>query len=120
MIFSWQRMNFPGRPFSSHTLTLATALIAMIVAAGCKTAGQPGQFEARRGDEILVAGTFVHTGTPVVLWMDPSGYDAYRVERRFAPYAKSDWSNTTAEVKGMNRPQRFGMRDDALTPEEIE
>ncbi|MCA9243912.1 MAG: N-acetylmuramoyl-L-alanine amidase [Phycisphaerales bacterium] len=39
----------------------------------------------RRGDEIVVCGTFVHTGAPVVLWTDPGGYDAYRVQPRFKP-----------------------------------
>lgn len=40
---------------------------------------------ARTGDEIVVCGQFFHTGTPVVLWMDPGGYDAYRIECRFTP-----------------------------------
>jgi N-acetylmuramoyl-L-alanine amidase len=42
--------------------------------------GVPGQHELREGDEIVVAGQFFHTGTKVVLWMDPGGYDAYRFE----------------------------------------
>ena len=46
-------------------------------------AGVPGQHEGREGDEIIVAGQFFHSGTKVVLWLDPGGYDAYRVERRF-------------------------------------
>ncbi len=29
-------------------------------------------------DEIVVAGRHFHIGAPVVLWSDPSGYDAYR------------------------------------------
>ena len=29
----------------------------------------------RSGDEIVVCGRFFHIGTPVVLWMDPGGYD---------------------------------------------
>jgi N-acetyl-anhydromuramyl-L-alanine amidase AmpD len=37
----------------------------------------------RAGDEIVVCGQLFHTGTPVVLWTDPGGYDAYRVENRF-------------------------------------
>jgi len=61
-----------------------------------------------------------HTGTRVVLWMDSGGYDAYRVERRFAPFNKSDWTDTTAEVKTMKSPNRYGMRAAGLTPEQIE
>ena len=48
---------------------------------GCTTA-RVGKMERRTGDEIVAAGQFFHTGTPVVLWLDPGGYDAYRVERR--------------------------------------
>lgn len=44
---------------------------------------RPGERLPRRGDEILVCGQLFHTGTKVVLWMDPHGYDAYRVEPRF-------------------------------------
>jgi len=31
----------------------------------------------RSGDEIVVGGRMVHTGTRVVLWSDPGGYNAY-------------------------------------------
>ncbi len=37
----------------------------------------------RFGDEIVVAGEWVRTGTPVVLWSDPGGYDAYQTTRHF-------------------------------------
>ena len=61
----------------------------------------------------MVAGKLVHTGTRVVLWMDPGGYDAYRVERRFSPFDKSDWNDSQAEVKELrNSPERYGLRDD--------
>lgn len=43
----------------------------------------PGQPEPRTGDEIVAAGQFFHTGTRVVLWLDPGGYDAYRITPRF-------------------------------------
>ena len=58
-------------------------------------------YEARsytRGDEIVAAGQFFHTGTKVVLWIDPGGYDAYRVERRFAPIEKADWRDSTQDI----------------------
>src|SRR5882762_1911725 len=86
---------------AAHAITLCTLLAVGIAGMGCHTAPRPGTFETRRGDEIVVAGQFVHTGTPVVLWMDPGGYDAYRVERRFSPFAKSDWENSRAEVKDL-------------------
>jgi N-acetyl-anhydromuramyl-L-alanine amidase AmpD len=74
----------------------------------------------RTGDEIVVAGQMVHTGTRVVLWMDPSGYDAYRVERRFSPFEKADWDTSRAETKDLNWPNRYDLRTERLTPEEIE
>jgi N-acetyl-anhydromuramyl-L-alanine amidase AmpD len=60
----------------------------MVPLLGCATArpfGQPGAPLQRLGDEIVVCGQFFHTGAPVVLWTDPGGYDAYRVECRFNP-----------------------------------
>ncbi len=94
--------------------------ILCVVGGGCATAPRPGVFAPRRGDEIVVAGQFVHTGTPVVLWMDPGGYDAYRVERRFSPLDKSDWATSHAELKDLSSPNRYNVRRDGLTPEQLE
>jgi N-acetylmuramoyl-L-alanine amidase len=73
----------------------------------------------RKGDEILVCGQLYHTTTRVVLWTDPGGYDAYRVEPRFAkplpPNSKED-----VNPQQPRRPQRFGLRQKGLSPEEIE
>jgi N-acetyl-anhydromuramyl-L-alanine amidase AmpD len=91
-----------------------------ILAAGCRTVPRAGEYEARRGDEIVAAGQLFHTGTRVVLWMDPGGYDAYRVERRFAPPDRSDWSNSATEVKTLTTPNRYGLRVGTLTPAQIE
>ncbi|MCB9881242.1 MAG: N-acetylmuramoyl-L-alanine amidase [Planctomycetes bacterium] len=44
---------------------------------------RPGDTLPRVGQEIMVCGQLFHCGTPVVLWTDPYGYDAYRVEPRF-------------------------------------
>jgi N-acetyl-anhydromuramyl-L-alanine amidase AmpD len=90
--------------------------------AGCATASKPrlGSFVPRVGDEIVVCGRYVHTGTPVVLWTDPGGYDAYRVERRFAPLEKSDWKTSTAEVPDLETPNRYNLRRSGLTTNEIE
>ncbi|MGD0411615.1 MAG: hypothetical protein ABSC18_07900, partial [Verrucomicrobiota bacterium] len=54
----------------------ALALALGLMAAGC--ASTPGKLLRRRGDEIVVAGQLFHTGTRVVLWTDPGGFDAYR------------------------------------------
>jgi beta-glucosidase len=81
---------------------------------------RPGDPEKRTGDEIVAAGQFFHTGTRVVLWMDPGGYDAYRVERRFSPYDQSDWQSSRRENPRLFSPNRFDLRDDTLTPEQIE
>jgi N-acetyl-anhydromuramyl-L-alanine amidase AmpD len=107
----------------SHTpcpIQILSALVVALLLAGCKTAPRPGTFASRTGDEIVVAGQFVHTGTRVVLWMDPGGYDAYRVERRFSPIDKSDWETSQAEVRGLRSPSRYNMRDQGLTSEEAE
>lgn len=45
----------------------------------CATAPEP-----RRFDEVVAAGRPFHTGTPVVLWKDEGGYDAYRLGKHFA------------------------------------
>src|SRR6266571_4856239 len=104
--------------FPSIGLTL---LLLIAVCTGCQTTTlKPGTFAARRGDEIVLAGQFVHTGTPVVLWVDPGGYDAYRVERRFSPLDESDWNTSHEKVSDLGTPNRYNMRKGALTPEEIE
>ena len=77
------------------------------------------QWVPRCGDEIVVCGQLFHTGAPVVTWMDPGGFDAYRVERRFASTQESDWSASTKAVKHLSTPNRYGIRQGLLTPEEL-
>jgi hypothetical protein len=101
-------------------LWLAGALAAPAFLAGCCACRSPGSHETRKGDEIVVAGQFFHTGTPVVLWMDPGGYDAYRVQRRFVPYAESDFESSRAHLDTPRTPNRYDLRDHGLTPEQIE
>lgn len=115
------RTKFLTRMLGSGACTAGAALL-MLVATGCRTtpAPQPGDPVARSGDEIVAAGQFFHCGTPVVLWMDPGGYDAYRVERRFAPLEEADWSSPTPERKYPETPNRYGMRRAGLTEEEKE
>ena len=106
-----------NRLAAHFALLLAAALLA-----GCTTPPpRPGTLASRTGDEIVVAGQFFHTGTPVVLWMDPGGYDAYRVERRFAPFDQSSWETSHVAVAELKTPNRYGLRKAAaLTDEQIE
>lgn len=98
----------------------ATAL-ALALLMGCTTTSpRVGSIAPRTGDEIVVAGRYVHTGTPVVLWTDPGGYDAYRVERRFAPFDSSDWKTSSETNKDFGTPNRYGLRKGDLSPEEVE
>ena len=92
----------------------------MFAFTGCSRFPRPGTHAPRLGDEIVVAGRFVHTGTPVVLWMDPGGYDAYRVERRFAPFEVSDWDKSQEQNKSLGTPNRYGLRRAHLTEHEVE
>jgi N-acetyl-anhydromuramyl-L-alanine amidase AmpD len=101
-----------------HRFPSLILFIALL--AGCKTSPRPGTMANRRGDEIVVAGRFVHTGTPVVLWIDPGGYDAYRVERRFSSVEKSDWAHSTEEARDLRTPNRYSLRAKGLTDAEIE
>lgn len=94
------------------------SVVVFVFLVGC--AHQPGTPVKRTGDEIIVAGQMFHTGTKVVTWMDPGGYDAYRVERRFSPLAESDWENSKPKIDGVDTPNRYGLRRAGLTPEEIE
>ncbi len=56
----------------------------VLVLAGCVAPPpRPGEEAPRRGDEISVCGRLFHTGTRVVLWNDPGGYDHYRVEPKW-------------------------------------
>ena len=113
------------------------AMLALLLVAGCSTSPKAtpqsvvedspkiGQRLARTGQEIMVAGQLFHVGAPVVLWTDPGGYDAYRVERRFASYAESGWEPTTRVAATQpdrvpGSPNRYGLRASELTDDEIE
>jgi len=58
----------------------------------------------------MVCGQLFHTGAPVVLWTDPGGYDAYRTDRRFAPFEESSFDKTRELVKGITTPNRYNFR----------
>jgi N-acetylmuramoyl-L-alanine amidase len=112
-------------PFGSRTaINRYSARNVILLLLGAGVAGclcpRPGSRVPRTGDEIVAAGQFIHTGTRVVLWMDPGGYDAYRVERRFSPLGKSSWDISHAEVKELSTPNRYGLRGGGLSEKELE
>ena len=77
-------------PLAKRPARLAGLMVLLVTTAlpACVTAprfGRPGEPLRRAGDEIVVCGELFHTGTAVVLWTDPGGYDAYRGECRFIP-----------------------------------
>ena len=99
---------------------IAVLSIASLWLAGCQSLPHPGTHAPRKGDEMVVAGQFFHTGTPVVLWMDPGGYDAYRVERRFSDFDESNWETSKVVVPALTTPNRYGLRKGGLTGQETE
>lgn len=98
---------------------LVFSLMALLLTA-CRTAPTPGTQAPRRGDELIAAGRFFHTGTPVVTWLDPGGYDAYRVERRFSALTNADWATSSRDVKALETPNRYGLRHERLDEHELE
>ncbi len=100
-------------PSASPVAWIAIALSLVLVA--CTT--RPGAEAPRRGDEIMIAGRLFHTGAPVVLWFDPGGYDAYRVERRFVAWDQAAWREGGP---GPESPNRYGLRTRGLSADEIE
>ncbi len=79
---------------------------------------RPGDLEPRRGDEMVACGRFIHTTAPVVTWLDPGGYDAYRTERRFAPLAEASFEKSKGGT--LKSPNRFGLRRVELPPGRVE
>ncbi|XAL99563.1 peptidoglycan recognition family protein [Phycisphaeraceae bacterium D3-23] len=89
-------------------------LVLSLGVLGCASA-RPGEPLVRSGDEIVVAGQLFHTGTPVVLWMDPGGYDAYRVEDRFNARGEHDWDAIKDDT---DTPNRYGLRGERTMSDE--
>lgn len=93
----------PSRP--------AAFLLLAAVAPALADEPRPKSPPDRKGDEIIVCGQFIHTGTPVVTWIDPDGYDAYSTSLRFPEEAAKD---APATVK-----LGFGDRKTAGLPVEL-
>jgi len=103
----------------SATFALVSAFSFAVVV----DAAEVGEQLKRTGDEIMVCGQLYHTTAPVVLWLDPGGYDAYRVERRFSPLEVASWEQSAKEVPELaatGGPARYGLRADGLDPIQIE
>lgn len=80
--------------------------VSIPLLSACRSA-PPVESVARHGDEIVVAGQYFRIGTPVVLWSDPDGYDAYRTEARFAPQGEHKWAQNQDKL---DTPNRYGLR----------
>ena len=100
-----------------RTPAFACLVVASMMLAGCQNK-QPkaGQRLERKGDEIVIAGQYFHTGAPVVLWTDPGGYDAYRTERRFVPWDQASFEESARQQKDISSPARYGIRFAPLQP----
>jgi N-acetylmuramoyl-L-alanine amidase len=73
-------------PSRRAAASVLSTIAALACSEGCSAPrGRPGDPAPRTGDEMSAAGELFHTGTRVVLWNDPGGYDAYRHHRRFEP-----------------------------------
>jgi len=114
----------PGfRPATPRRLPLATAISALVLLLfpGCRALRPTtGSELRRRGDEIVVCGRYFHTGAPVVLWTDPGGYDAYRVERHFGPLTNASWEAPRGQNRGPESPNRYGLRKEGLSATALE
>ena len=94
---------------TSRPSVLAALGLLVLLAAGCAT--KPGTlFDERRGDEIMVAGELFSIGTPVVLWTDLGGLNAYRVDKQFAEWEKANWDAFKDDVPSYAGPQRYNWR----------
>lgn len=86
-------MAYPSRLRSR----LFVGAFALLCAVPCRA----DDAVARTGDEIVVAGRFVHTGTRVVTWLDAGGFDAYTNTRR---------AESVSESPRPADPKNFGQR----------
>lgn len=101
-------------------LLLVFAFLGLPTAHAADDGPKIGERLPRRGDEIVVCGQLYHTTTRVVTWMDPGGYDAYRVERRFsADPPRGAARKADANAAELGEP-RYNLRKRGLSPVQIE
>lgn len=81
----WQ--SFRARLPQSPRVRIAMVCAATLLFATCSLLNGLG---GRRGEELRVCGKLVPTGTPVVLWDDPGGYDAYQTRKHFSADPEPD------------------------------
>lgn len=97
--------RFTRTPDAGQSQPLLTAMIAgALLIAGCEGPKKPQEPIQRHGDEIVVAGQLIRIGTPVVLWDDPGGYNAYSNRCHFSNAAMP--SNPASP----GNPQRYNDR----------
>ncbi|MBI4579485.1 MAG: N-acetylmuramoyl-L-alanine amidase [Planctomycetes bacterium] len=87
---------------------LVLSILALVLVGGCS----PGWPAMRVGDEIIVAGQMFHTGTRVVTYLEPRGYNAYRCYNHFD--ASKTMPSNPADKDNPNRysPTRRDLADD--------
>jgi len=109
-----------GSVSAAKQATRLVGFFSILVSACAADAIEVGEQVPRAGDEIVVCGQLFHTTAPVVLWMDPGGYDAYRVERRFSSLDTADWETSSKEVKYLDSPNRYGLRKEGLSDDQLQ
>jgi N-acetyl-anhydromuramyl-L-alanine amidase AmpD len=89
----------------------APSILALLALNACSAGPSPEGAAERRGEEIVACGSYFRAGTPVVLFSDPGGYDAYRKDLFFPdePPAEKD---ETAPAPGLRFGERPGSPDD--------
>ncbi|AMV39011.1 N-acetylmuramoyl-L-alanine amidase [Planctomyces sp. SH-PL62] len=110
MLPSSHRPSPHGLTAALGILSLASSLLLPGLTATAADGPKPGERLDRKGDEIVVCGQLFHTTSPVVLWTDPGGYDAYRVPPHFGPPDKAKEGLPTT---------RFGVRKNGLSEPEL-
>jgi N-acetylmuramoyl-L-alanine amidase len=100
-------------------LLMLPLLLVNLMAHADEPRPKVGERLDRRGDEIVVCGQLYHTTTKVILWTDPGGFDAYRVEPRFAPLDKK-LTAAEKEKQGDVWSSHYGTRTKGLSKEERE
>lgn len=96
-------------------LILAALVLGVGLFSGCQTATAPGSSpQAKRQDDVvIVAGQRYHTGTRVITWQEPGGYNAYQKESTLAPRQDAGNPRLMEKVKknGWDLPALQGVVD---------